>query len=67
MIDDESSVILPENSPADLRTTPSGLDVTGNEVITEAGSELRPGAGYRDSPLAQPALAESSDRQSAHR
>lgn len=37
MIDDETSLILPENSPADLGTPPSGRDVTGNEVLTEAG------------------------------
>lgn len=40
MIDDESSLILPENSPADLGTPPSGRDVTGNEVLTEAGTSL---------------------------
>ncbi len=40
MIDDESSLILPENSPADLGTPPSGRDVTGNEVLTEAGASL---------------------------
>lgn len=40
MIDDETSLILPENSPADLGTPPSGRDVTGNEVLTEAGTSL---------------------------
>jgi len=40
MIEDESSLILPENSPAGLGTPPSGRDVTGNEVLTEAGASL---------------------------
>lgn len=40
MVDDEGSLILPENSPADLGTPPSGRDVTGNEVLTEAGASI---------------------------
>ncbi len=40
MIDDETSLILPENSPADLGTPPSGRDVTGNELLTEGGASL---------------------------
>jgi uncharacterized protein YrrD len=40
MIEDESSLILPENSPPELGTPPSGRDVTGNEVLTEAGASL---------------------------
>ena len=40
MLDDESSLILPESSPADLGTPPSGRDVTGNDVLTEAGASL---------------------------
>jgi uncharacterized protein YrrD len=40
MVDDESSLILPENSPADLGTPPSGRDVTGDEVLTEGGASL---------------------------
>jgi uncharacterized protein YrrD len=40
MVDDETSLILPENSPADLGTPPSGRDVTGDEVLTEAGASL---------------------------
>ena len=40
MIDDETSLILPENSPADLGAPPSGRDVTGNEVLTEGGASL---------------------------
>jgi uncharacterized protein YrrD len=40
MVDDESSLILPENSPSELGTPPSGRDVTGNEVLTEAGASI---------------------------
>lgn len=40
MIDDETSLILPENSPADLGAPPSGRDVTGDEVLTEGGASL---------------------------
>jgi uncharacterized protein YrrD len=40
MVDDETSLILPENSPADLGRPPSGRDVTGNEVLTEGGASL---------------------------
>jgi uncharacterized protein YrrD len=40
MIDDETSLILPEDSPADLGTQPSGRDVTGDEVLTESGTSL---------------------------
>lgn len=40
MIDDESSLILAESSPADLGTPPSGRDVTGDEVLTEGGASL---------------------------
>jgi uncharacterized protein YrrD len=40
MIEDETSLILPENSPADLGSPPAGRDVTGNEVLTEGGASL---------------------------
>jgi uncharacterized protein YrrD len=40
MIDDESSLIMAESSPADLGTPPSGRDVTGDEVLTEGGASL---------------------------
>ncbi len=40
MVEDETSLILPENSPADLGRPPSGRDVTGNEVLTEGGVNL---------------------------
>ena len=40
MVADESSLILPEDSPADLGTPPSGRDVIGNNVLTEGGASL---------------------------
>jgi uncharacterized protein YrrD len=40
MIDDEDSLILPEDAPADVGTPPSGRDVTGDEVLTEGGTSL---------------------------
>jgi uncharacterized protein YrrD len=40
MIDDESGMILPADSPAELGEPPSGRDVTGNEVLTEGGASL---------------------------
>lgn len=40
MVDDETSLTLPASSPADLGAPPSGRDVTGNEVLTEAGASL---------------------------
>jgi uncharacterized protein YrrD len=40
MIDDESSLILPEDAPVDVGTLPAGRDVTGDEVLTEGGASL---------------------------
>jgi uncharacterized protein YrrD len=40
MIDDESSLILPQDAPAEVAAPPSGRDVTGNEVLTEGGTSL---------------------------
>jgi len=40
MIADETSLILPENSPPDLGAPPSGRDVTGNQVLTEGGASI---------------------------
>jgi uncharacterized protein YrrD len=40
MVDDESSLILPEDAPADVGAPPPGRDVTGNEVLTEGGASL---------------------------
>jgi len=40
MVDDEASLIMPEDSPAELAAPPEGRDVTGNEVLTEAGASL---------------------------
>lgn len=40
MIDDETSLVLPEESPAELGTQAPERDVTGNEVLTESGTSL---------------------------
>jgi uncharacterized protein YrrD len=40
MVDDETSLTLPEDSEPDLGTPPSGRDVTANEVLTEGGASL---------------------------
>lgn len=40
MIDDETSLTSPEDSPGDLAAPPPGRDVTGNEVLTEGGASL---------------------------
>lgn len=40
MVDDESSLVLPEDAPADVGAPPSGRDVTGDEVLTEGGTRL---------------------------
>jgi uncharacterized protein YrrD len=40
MVDDERSLTLPEEAPADVGTPPSGRDVTGNEILTEGGTSL---------------------------
>ncbi len=40
MVEDESSLVTPEDSPAELGTPPAGRDVTGNEVLTESGASL---------------------------
>jgi uncharacterized protein YrrD len=40
MIDDESSLTLPDDAPADVGAPPSGRDVTGDEVLTEGGMSL---------------------------
>jgi uncharacterized protein YrrD len=40
MVDDETSLTLPEEAPADVGAPPAGRDVTGNEVLTEGGTSL---------------------------
>jgi uncharacterized protein YrrD len=40
MVDDETSLISPEDAPAEVGAPPSGRDVTGNEVLTEQGASL---------------------------
>ena len=40
MVDDETSLILPEDAPTDVGALPSGRDVTGDEVLTEGGASL---------------------------
>jgi uncharacterized protein YrrD len=40
MIDDETGLVLPEESPAELAIQPDERDVTGNEVLTESGTSL---------------------------
>jgi uncharacterized protein YrrD len=40
MIDDEESLILPQDAPDEVGAPPSGRDVTGNEVLTEQGKSL---------------------------
>jgi uncharacterized protein YrrD len=40
MVDDEGSLIQPEDAPADVGAPPSGRDVTGDEVLTEGGTSL---------------------------
>ncbi len=40
MIDDETGLTRPEDSPSELAAPPSGRDVTGNEVLTEGGASL---------------------------
>ncbi len=40
MIDDETGLVLPEESPAELGIQPEERDVTGNEVLTESGTSL---------------------------
>ena len=41
MVDDETSLILPEDAPADVGAPPSGRDVTGDQVLTEQGTSDR--------------------------
>jgi uncharacterized protein YrrD len=40
MVDNEESLILPEDAPGEVGAPPSGRDVTGNEVLTEQGKSL---------------------------
>ena len=40
MVEDETSLILPEDAPADVGAPPSGRDVTDDEVLTEGGVSL---------------------------
>jgi len=40
MVEGDTSLTLPEDAPADVGAPPSGRDVTGNEVLTEAGESL---------------------------
>jgi uncharacterized protein YrrD len=40
MVEDESSLTLPGDAPADVGAPPSGRDVTGDEVLTEGGTSL---------------------------
>lgn len=40
MVDEEASLILPQDAPAEVGAAPSGRDVTGNEVLTEGGTSL---------------------------
>jgi len=40
MIDDESSLTPPDDAPEDVGAPPSKRDVTGDEVLTEAGTSL---------------------------
>jgi uncharacterized protein YrrD len=40
MVQDEDSLILPHDAPADVGEPPSGRDVTGDEVLTEHGTSL---------------------------
>lgn len=40
MIDDESSLVLSKDAPADVGERPSGRDVTGDAVLTEQGTSL---------------------------
>jgi uncharacterized protein YrrD len=40
MIDDESSLVMPKDAPADVGEPPSERDVTGDEVLTEGGTSL---------------------------
>ena len=40
MVDDESSLIMPGDAPADVGAPPSGRDVTGDEVLTDDGTSL---------------------------
>ena len=41
MVDDETSLILPEDAPADIGAPPSGRDVTGDESLRSSWSCLR--------------------------
>jgi sporulation protein YlmC with PRC-barrel domain len=45
MVQDEGSLILPHDAPADVGEPPSGRDVTGDEVLTEQGTTSG-GTGY---------------------
>jgi uncharacterized protein YrrD len=40
MVEDESSLTLPGDAPADVAAPPAGRDVTGDEVLTEGGTSL---------------------------
>jgi uncharacterized protein YrrD len=40
MVDDAGSLISPDDAPAEVGAPPSGRDVTGNEVLTEAGTSV---------------------------
>jgi uncharacterized protein YrrD len=40
MVEGEESLVLPDDAPADVGHAPSGRDVTGDEILTEAGASL---------------------------
>jgi uncharacterized protein YrrD len=40
MVDDESSLTMPGDAPADVGAPPSARDVTGDEVLTDGGTSL---------------------------
>ena len=40
MVEDESSLVMPDDAPEDVGAPPSGRDVTGDEVLTEGGTSL---------------------------
>ena len=40
MVDDENSLVAPEDAPSEVGAPPSGRDVLGNEVLTERGASL---------------------------
>ena len=40
MVEDDTRLTLPQDAPADVGAPPPGRDVTGNEVLTEAGESL---------------------------